>query len=770
MRRQAILACLMALGLLVPAFLHAEHTRFWRQSEFSDFEKGTAKGVAIRSDGQLTPAPKFVAFADPNLAYLWQLKLDSHGRLYAAGGPDAKVVRFDEAGKAATVFESSELAAQAIAFDANDNLYVGTSPDGKVYKVTPDGQKTTFFETKTKYIWALAFDAPGTLFVATGDKGEIFEVAPDGKGRLFYQTDERHARSLAFDAKGNLLVGTEPNGLILRIELAKKAGDTLPAAGPAYVLYETSKKEVTSLLTDPSGNLYASSIGEKPRAPGAAQPGQIIVTPQPQPQPAVSTQGITLSQSTTPLMNAIQYPFFTAAGGGGAEVVKIAEDGTPESLWTSREDLVFSMGMNASGKLLLGTGDKGEVIELEGNRVYSTVAKTASAQVTSLAAGPGGKLFVATSNPGNVFALGPGYDSNGSFESDSFDARIFSHWGRLAWWGENGATTGKVEFYVRCGNTSTPGKNWSAWTGPYKNAAGDTVNCPASRFAQWKAVFLETDGGAPGISWVSLAYLPENVAPEIDDIVVQDPGIRVQGFAAAPAGPGIASPVQLRMPQRANSSFTLGGGAVVVSPESISQPAKVDIPPQGFQEKGFQSVLWGAHDDNDDDLVYTIYYRGEGETNWRLLKDKITQKYYSWDSTSMPDGAYYLKIVASDAPSNPAGRALTAERESDRFVVANTPPRVADFKAAAHEDGADISFSALGSSGSIARAEYSVDSADWQVVFPVGLLSDAPKESYAFKLTGLSSGEHTIAVRISDQYENSAAAKVTFDVPAHASR
>jgi hypothetical protein len=771
MRRQAILVCLMAMGFLVPAILHAEHTRFWRQSEFSDFEKGTPKGVAIRSDGQLMPAPKFVSFADPNLAYLWQLKLDSHGLLYAAGGPDAKVVRFDDAGKATTVFESSELAAQAIAFDAKDNLYVGTSPDGKVYKVTPDGQKTTFFETKTKYIWALAFDARGTLFVATGDKGEIFEVAPDGQGRLFYQTDERHARSLAFDAKGNLLVGTEPNGLILRIELAKKAGDTLPAAGPAYVLYETSKKEVTSLLTDPSGNLYASSIGEKPRAPGATQPSQIIMTPQPQPQPAVSTQGITLSQSTMPPMNAIQYPFFAAAGGGGAEVVKIAEDGAPESLWTSREDLVFSMGMEESGKLLLGTGDRGEVIELEGNRIYSTVAKTASAQVTSFAAGPGGKLFVATANPGKIFALGPGYDPNGSFESDSFDAKIFSHWGRLTWWGENGATTGKVEFYVRCGNTSTPEKNWSAWTGPYKNASGETVNCPASRFAQWKAVFLETDGGgAPSVSWVGLAYLPKNVAPEIDDIVVQDPGIRVQGFAATPAGPGVAFPVQLRMPQRANSSFVLGGGAVVVSPESMPQPTKVDIPPQGFQDKGFQSVLWSAHDDNDDDLIYAIYYRGEGEKNWRLLKDKITQKYYSWDSTSMPDGAYYLKIVASDAPSNPAGQELAAERESDRFVVANTPPKIENLKAAAHEDGADISFSAAGSSGAIARAEYSVDSGDWQIVFPVGLLSDAPKESYAFKVTELSSGEHTIAVRISDQYENSAAAKVTFSVSARTSQ
>ncbi len=222
------------------------------------------------------PAPRFTSFSDPNLAYLWTLRLDSKGRLYAAGGSDAKVLRFDDAGKPSTVFESPELAAQAIVFDSHDNLYVGTSPDGKVYKVTPDGQKSVFFEPKTKYIWALAIDSNGSLFVATGDSGQIFVVGPDGKGKLFYQSDERHARSLALDAKGNLLVGTDPNGLILRIEVAHKSGAALPDTGASFVLYETSKKEVTALLTDASGNLYASAIGEKTRPVTPGVPAIIL--------------------------------------------------------------------------------------------------------------------------------------------------------------------------------------------------------------------------------------------------------------------------------------------------------------------------------------------------------------------------------------------------------------------------------------------------------------------------------------------------------------
>ena len=87
-------------------------------------------------------------------------------------------------------------------------------------------------------------------------------------------------------------------------------------------------------------------------------------------------------------------------------------------------------------------------------------------------------------------------------------------------------------------------------------------------------------------------------------------------------------------------------------------------------------MLWNVEDANDDELRYAVYFRGEGEKGWKLLKDKLDQKFYSWDTTSMPDGAYYLKIVASDSESNPASAALQGERESDRFMVDNTPPDI----------------------------------------------------------------------------------------------
>jgi sugar lactone lactonase YvrE len=768
------LACLAAVVMLLAAGTGAERTRMWRQSNYDEFEKGTAKGVALRSDGKLVLAPRFAQFSDPNTAYLWALRLNSKGVLYAAGGSNAKVLRFDDKGIPATVFESQEMAAQALVIDARDNVYVGTSPDGKVYKIpAPDakgqsGKATVFFEPKTKYIWDLLVDASGTVFVATGDKGEVYAVSPEGKGMLFYKSLETHIRSLAMDAQGNLLIGTEPNGLVARVAMANPAGVDKPEQRKAFVLYETEKKEVTSLLVDRAGNIYATSVGEKPRfIPGTQLVQQFV------PQTTVTSTGQTITTSVPINMGQQSAPFVPfPTMSGGSEVYRITPDGAPESLWNSREDLVYTLGLGTAGKLLLGTGNRGLVIQLEGKRTYATLPKTAAAQVTSLVAGAGGKIFAATANPGKIFVLGPEFEPEGSFESQVFDGKIFSQWGRLSWWGDNGATDGHVEFYARTGNTSNPEKNWSDWAGPYTDSKGSNVESPAARFAQWKVVFKNPatpapaakpanssampamQGMATSISWVSLAYLPRNVAPTVEAIVLQNPGVRVQGF---PVQMQQQQPAQLRMPPTTPS----------VPGMSISQQQQTprfDPPPQGITQRGYQSVLWSARDENDDDLIYSLYYRGEGESNWKLLKDRLEQKYFSWESNTLPDGAYYLKVVACDLPSNPPAEMLCGDRESDRFEVDNTPPRVEGLRAEASNPETRIRFEAKDSFSAIVRAEHSLDAGDWKLAFPVNRLHDSLTESYEIAVKELAPGEHTMAVRIFDQFENSASAKVTFSV------
>jgi hypothetical protein len=205
----------------------------------------------------------------------------------------------------------------------------------------------------------------------------------------------------------------------------------------------------------------------------------------------------------------------------------------------------------------------------------------------------------------------------------------------------------------------------------------------------------------------------------------------------------------------------------VVVTQSTS-PVRFEQPPQGFRDKGYQSVLWSAHDENDDELRFSLYFRGENETDWKLLKDKLEQKFYSWDSTAMPDGAYYLKIVATDALSNPPEQALTTERESERFVVDNTPPLIEkltakNFTSRSGSQLCNVEFTARDATSTIERAQYSVDGADWILLVPAGGISDAPEERYAFTISA--DREHTVAVRAYDRFDNVGSAKTTVKVP-----
>jgi len=753
----ALMASVVVLGAIAAK---AEHTRFWEQSSFLDFNKGTKTGIALRSDGTLMPAPEFKQFADPNLAYIWALAVDSQGRLYAAGGSDAKVLRLAPGQKPVTVFQSAELEAQTIAMDHQNNLYVGTSPDGKVYKVTPSGQQSVFFNPKTKYIWALAFNPAGTLFVATGDTGEVFAVAPSGQGQLFYKCDETHARSLAFDQHGNLLIGTDPNGLIIRVPIISQ-GAGVPKAGKAFVIYETNKKEVTSLATDGNGNIYAAAVGNKMAHPAPAPMMQNAAAQQFAAALAAAAQKRQAAPNgaptaPSPAMTPMIFPQFISPT-GGAEVYRIAPDGSPESLWSSPQDVVYSLGFSPQNQLLLGTGNHGEIIELDHNRLFSSLASSDASQVTALIPGPGHTVYAATANPGKVFTLGPAYAAQGTFESEPFDAKIYSRWGRISWWGQNGGN-GQIQFYVRSGNTSEPDDYWSSWSGPYTDAAGSSVGCPPARFVQWKAVFHgTTPANQPTLSWVKLAYLRKNVAPVIDGIAVQDPGIRAQSFGQ-PQGPHPPTVVPLKQPQ---------------SPQQVQQsfagfsqmeihPIQFTALPQGTRAKGWQTVVWKAHDDNGDTLVFSIYYRGQGEKDWKLLKKGSFEDFYSWDTTTMPDGSYYLKIVASDAPSNPAGQALTTQMVSDRFQVDNTPPTIENIRATQSLGLWHVQFTANDTGSAIARTSYSLDAGKWQIVFPFGQITDAPSENYDIPLRNLKPGEHTVVVQVFDQFENTATAKVTF--------
>jgi len=263
------------------------------------------------------------------------------------------------------------------------------------------------------------------------------------------------------------------------------------------------------------------------------------------------------------------------------------------------------------------------------------------------------------------------------------------------------------------------------------------VTVPPARFIQWKAV-LHASNPAPRVDSVLLYYLPKNVAPNFDDVSVQV-GARYQSL-----------------------------------PKPIVADAGVqphfDVPPSSTHDKDSIGVKWSVHDDNDDQMVYSVYYRGDGETRWLLLKENLMDKFYSFDASLLPDGGYTVKVVASDAPSHSPGDALSAERESARFEVDTTPPRIENLAAPVEGKQIHVSFRAVDGFSAIKRAEYSVDAGDWQFVEPVGQLSDSKTENYDFRvlIPAMSSAiggedkgqlEHVVVVRAYDRYDNMSSAK-----------
>jgi hypothetical protein len=175
--------------------------------------------------------------------------------------------------------------------------------------------------------------------------------------------------------------------------------------------------------------------------------------------------------------------------------------------------------------------------------------------------------------------------------------------------------------------------------------------------------------------------------------------------------------------------------------------------------KGYIGARWAATDDNGDSLIYTVEIRGVRETNWKLLKDKVREKYWSWDSTAFPDGEYLLRVTASDLPGNPPVEALATAMVGDPFLIDNTPPRIAGLAASASGGKLHATWSAADALSDIKKAEYSLDGGDWTLVAPVTGLSDSHELAYDLTLDHIAPGEHTLAVRVEDDCDNEAVDK-----------
>jgi len=778
--RRCIGYCVVSAALAASAVtpsLHAQGTRLWTQTRVEDFEKGTPQGVALTSDGQIREGPGLKEVLTTPSTFVWSVAVDKSGTAYVGTGSPATVQRVGADGKPVTLFDTHDLAVQVVRVGPDGNVYAATMPSGKVFKLNPaatakqdESTATVVFdasrvaekgsETKPaakpspdkgkdkpdtdkdksdadkdksddkpevkRYIWDMTFDPAGRLYIATGGPAVIYRVDPaktEQAPEEFFKSDEQHIRALAWDAKGNLIAGTDGTGLVYRIS----------PDGKGYVLFEAPRREIPALTIAADGAIFAASVGDKTHNP----------------LPPLPVQGAGMVTITVVQPGSLQVANASSSAPEGTDIYAIEEGQAPRKVWSGKDEVVYALAARADGVLAI-TGNRGRIFRIQGNGNFADVGHLDAQQGLCMAASsdPAGDILIGTGSTGKLVRFG--IQGSHEFSSDVLDAGAMARFGRIEV--EPGSTG--YELFTRSGNIEQPVRGWTDW----KPVANDGVASPAGRFLQWKAVLHP--GGS--LSGVGVNYLPVNAAPVVEDVVVVtgarlNPQVQAQ-TAAQPATVNIQFPAPNQP------------GVVGFDPNSAN-----NNPITANKDRTGVTARWAAHDDNGDDLTFALYLRGDGEHAWRLLKDNVTDKAYSFDQTLIPDGGYQLRVVASDSPSHTPGDALTGDKVSERFEIDTTPPVVTSLQATAatakcaHEPcpaPAHVTFDSEDAMSPLVRAEYSLDAGPWQYIEPVGGLSDARREHYDFTIPASAfegkSGEQLLTVRVYDRHENVGLAKTLF--------
>ena len=731
------------LSVCAAACLQAATSTTWEMNTYQDFLKGRFNGVSLDHDGKLTLSPKLETVFSSGQPVIWAVAQAPDGSFYAGTGHRGRVYHVTASGASTLVWTADEPEVFAIAVDSAGTVYAASSPDGKVYRLDK-GKAVELFAPKTKYIWSLAFSKDGSLFVGTGDPGNVYRVDKSGKSELYYETGQSHVTSLACDTRGNVLAGSEPNGILYRISAKDKA----------FVLYDANLPEIRAIVPMPDGTVYAAALGGSianrsgPLTPTLSTPLSVTVTapatsitvsdssvqagPEVKPKPDASKAAAQSIQQVT----ATATPLTEIPGVEKSALYKINPDATVETLWSSKEENVYSMLVEPSGTIMFATDGQGRVYRLSGDRKTALLVETNEGEATRLLDGPNGVL-AATGDMGKLFRLSSSEGANGSYEAPVHDSGSVARWGRLTWRSQGG----KVSFVTRSGNSARPDKTWSDWSQPLVDPQNSIIRSPNARYIQWRA---ELSGPGAALENVSVAYLPQNNPPQVRSINVsiQAPGAANSQKAAASASSTAA--YSITVTDTGESSAAAGTPTQTLAHGSGSQI----------------QVTWQADDPDGDRLVYALYFRGEDEKEWKLLRSNMSENSLLLDGDILADGRYYFRVVASDRPSNAVNLAREDELVSSPVLIDNTPPVVSLSAPRRTDSHLEVDADVLDKMSALRRCEYSLDAGPWAAVEAADGVTDSPHEQFHIVIDKLRPGEHLLVVRAYDSANNAGLAKL----------
>ena len=800
---------------LLAASAPAVTTSTWTQTSQEDFKKGMLDNVVATNLGvlKLSRAVKTLLEQDPRISSVNALAQGADGVIYAGTGPQGVLLQIKDhnVSTVATIDDATNLTSLIV--EDSGRVLIGTAGEkGRVLAIDKPGAKPhVLFESEgVQYVWAMCETPDGNVYAATGPTGKLFEIHPDGSHRLLLDSGENHLLSLISDGKDTLYVGTDPHGLVYRVN--RKTGQS-------FVLYNAPESEIGALVLDQKGNLYAAtSEAHEERFPPAENPnvsqphgrpeggetGVPIPSPNPRhPEPPKipnpnpgepnpipkhvdkaqeqtslpqrtargacllqnsppayrgSQRSATLTrvlflddepaalppprpgpplpgkpqpgqppangdQGEAPLPPNRQPPINTINAGEprpqGNAVYKIDPDGFVTEIF--RQPVLVLAMVEHQGTLLIATGSEGEIFQVNPAADETVVlAKVDPKQVTCLLPARDGNVYMGMANVGSIALMSAGFANKGTYTSPVLDATQISRFGKMQLHGSLPPDT-KLLVATRSGNVKEPSeKGWSPWTADVPAEEFLPITSPSARFLQYRLTFSNEQGvDTPTVDDVSVAYQIPNLPPQVKSVKV----------AAASQGGDNNGP-----PQN--------------PPSGENELRRVQPTPR-------QLIAWEASDPNNDALQFSLYFRRTPGGPWILLKDKLTDPQFEWDTRSVADGRYEVKVVASDANANPPGQGKTASRVSDPIVVDNTPPVIGDLKWAQKGTSVQLDFKLVDETSTVAACDYSVDSnRDWQMTLPVDNIFDSPEETMSFSIPGLKPGQHQITLRATDAKGN----------------
>ena len=645
-------------------------------------------------------------------------------------GPDGVLAP----GLAAVPFAADSLrAVWALAVLADGSVAIA-GDRGRIDRWTSSGGVKPWVRLGHGQVLCLARDGDG-LLAGTGPGGLVYRINAKGDTTRVASTGERYVWAVAPAGKGAVWAATGTKGRLLRIDNGKASiafdsdesnlvclspdgaggvdfgGDSqgrvyhLAANGKAWTLFDAAEDEIRALARGADGSLWAAALSA----------------------PAVSTDSDEEEERPSPTRGPVI--------GGRATVYRLTADSATVAWWTAPQPLIHALASTPAGPLA-ATGNRAGLFRVERVNAASQLLAPPQAQVTALATATDGTIWAATSNPAKLWRLGPGIAKDGELLSTALDARRFARFGRLRWHGQ-----GPVKFSTRSGNCEAPDTTWSEWRPVPEGEDGGRIASPAARYLQWK---VELGGAASRVSDVSIAWREPNLAPRLDEIGVAPQG---QGFREGEMGSRTESVTQTLVGgQKVEYSATLQG----------NKPLR-EMP---LWARGLRTLTWRATDPNGDALKFRVEIRDEDGGAWIEIGKDLEASMFTWNTNTLPDGRYRLRVTANDEAANPLGEGRTGEILSEPFAIDNSAPAIGELAG----EGARIRGKATDSGSPIVRLEVAVDDGEWRPVTPEGGIGDSRSATFAFTVPNLGTGDHLVGVRAVDLAGNSATRSIRVKV------